>query len=463
MAALALEGTRVIDLTYSYAGPFMARLLADMGAQVIKVESTQRPELTRPLILTDNDLGEEYWNRGGYFNLGHRNKYAITLNLTMDQGKDLLKELVKLSDVLLEAYSPRVMGNLGLDYDVLKQIKPDLIMMSLSGYGQTGPKRNFASFGTTMESQAGIAQLTGYRDGGPVKTGISYCDPITGIMGAGLVTAALCHRNKTGEGTHIDLSMYETGASFVGETVMDHAMNGRIAERMGNRHPYMAPHGCYPCAGDDQWVTIAVGSEKEWQALCNAMGDPAWAREERFSDPLERLRHQDELDEKIGQWTRGSDHREVMEILQAAGVAAGAVLNNKELLFDRHLKARSFLEVVDHPRAGKRPYAGMMFKLSKTPGNIRMPAPLLGQHNHYILKELLNLDDERIRRLEEEGVMGTVPAAAQLMGVQLTMEQYQELLCMPEEQLMRVGALVRKEENFLEQLGLKKGQEGGES
>ena len=454
MSSLPLEGIRVIDLTYVHAGPFMARQLADFGAEVIKVESIQRPELIRPVILAENEAGDQYWNRGAYFNLDHRNKYGITLNLNHERGKELLKELVKVSDVLLEAYAPRVMKNFGLEYEVLKEIKPDLIMMSLSGYGQTGPHRVFTSLGTVIEATSGITQLTGYQGGPPLKTGISYGDPTTGIMGAGLVLAALCHRKKTGEGTHIDLSMHEVGVSFVGETIMDYVMNGRITERMENRHAVMAPHGCYRCKGEDDWISIAVGSEDEWAALCRAMDEPAWTREEKFSDPLKRWRNQEDLDRHIEAWTSRLDHIEAMKILQEAGVAAGAVLNNKELLFDPHLDERGFIEVIDHPTVGKRPHAGMMFKLSKTPGKVRMPAPALGEHNAFILKDLLGLDDDELHRLEEEEVIGTAPTTAQLLGAEITPEELLELLSLPHEQMLKVGGIVRMEKDYREQLGL---------
>ena len=454
MSSLALEGIRVIDLTYVHAGPFMARQLADFGAEVIKVESIQRPELIRPIVLAENEPGGQYWNRGGYFNLDHRNKYAITLNLNHERGRELLKELIKVSDVLLEAYAPRVMKNFGLEYDVLKEIKPDLIMMSLSGYGQTGPRRHFKSLGTVIEATSGITQLTGYLDGPPLKTGISFGDPITGILGAGMVLAALCKRKETGVGTHIDLSMNEVGTSFVGETIMDYGMNGRIQERMENRHNLMAPHGCYRCKGEDAWITIAVGSEDEWVAFCKAMDDPAWTQDKKFSDPLKRLRNQDELDGHIERWTSRHGHTEAMKILQEAGVAAGAVLNNKELLFDPHLKERGFVEVIDHPSVGKRPHAGMMFKLSKTPGNVRMAAPSLGKHNQRVLKDILGLDDEELQQLEDEEVIGTVPATAQVMGTEMTPEELLELLSLPHEQMLEVGGIVRMEKDYREQLGL---------
>jgi len=454
MSSLALEGIRVIDLTYVHAGPFMARQLADFGAEVIKVESTQRPELIRGVVLAENETGDQYWNRSGYFNLDHRNKYGVTLNLNHERGRELLKELVRVSDVLLEAYAPRVMRNFGLEYDTLKETKPDLIMVSLSGYGQTGPRRDFTSLGTVMEAQSGITQLTGYSDGPPLKTGISYCDPTTGILGAGLVLAALCNRERTGKGTHIDLSMNEVGASFVGETIMDYMMNGRVQGRMGNRHAVMAPHGCYRCKGEDEWVTIAVGSDDEWVALCKAMDEPAWTQERKFSDPLSRLRNQDELDGYIEKWTSRHGHAEAMGILQEAGVAAGAVLNGKELLLDSHLKERGFIEVIDHPEVGKRPHAGMMFKLSKTPGNVRMPAPSMGEHNQFILQGILGLSDDELRRLEEEEVIGAAPAAAQVLGVEMTPEELLDQVRLPHEQMLKVGGIVRIEKDYREQLGL---------
>lgn len=453
MPKLALAGTRVIDLTYSYAGPYLTKLMADMGAEVIKVEACQRPELSRPLILAENELDEQWWNRGGYFNLGHRNKYGITLNLTTPQGREVLKELIKISDVLIEAYSPRVMENFGLDYPALKKLKPDLIMFSLSGYGQTGPYRNYTSFGTVMESMVGITQMTGYPDGPPTRTGISYCDPITGLMGAGVVLAALHHRHKTGQGQHLDVSMYETGISMIGEAIMEYTMNQRITTRRGNQDSSMAPHGCYRCKGEDEWVVIAISSDQEWQAFSRTLGEPPWTKEERFSDCLSRWQNQDELNRLVEEWTSRHDHYEVMHLLQEAGVTAGPVLTNKELLFDPHLKERNFFKVVDHPQIGKRPYAGMAFQLSKTPGSIRFRAPLFGEHNEQILAGLLGMSQEEITSLEQEGVIGTVPQTA---VADLTQEQLQDALVMPLEQLVELQAVIRVEPDYQEQLGLEK-------
>jgi crotonobetainyl-CoA:carnitine CoA-transferase CaiB-like acyl-CoA transferase len=455
MSQLALDGIRVIDLSYSYAGPYLTKLLADMGAEVIKVESCRRPELTRPIILAENELGEQWWNRAGYFNLGQRNKYGITLDLTVPRGREILKELIKTSDVLIEAYCPRVMPNLGLDYSVLKELKPDLIMFSLSAYGQTGPYRDYTSFGTVMESMTGITQITGYPDGPPIKSGISYCDPITGLMGAGLVLAALHHRHKTGQGQHLDTSMYETGVSTIGEAIMDYTMNKRAATRQGNRHSSMAPHGCYRCKGEDEWVVIAISSDEEWQAFSGAIGEPSWTKEERFADCLSRWQNQDELNRLIEEWTRQYDHYKVMHMLQEAGVAAGPVLTNKELLFDPHLKERNFFEVVSHPQVGERPYAGMAFRMSKTPGSIRSPAPLLGEHTEQILTTLLGMSEEEMAGLKQEGVIGSVPLAAR---AGLTPEQTLAALATRFEQLLDVKAVIRVEPDYREQLGLEKRQ-----
>jgi len=449
MSGQALDGLRVIDLSYSYAGPYLTKLLADMGAEVIKIEACQRPELTRPLILAENDPKDEYWNRAGYFNKGHRNKCAITLDLNNDRAKDIFKDLVKIADVVVEAYSPRVMFNFGLDYPVLKELKPDIIMLSLSGYGQTGPYRDYASFGTVMESMSGITELTGYPDGPPMKSGISYCDPIVGIIGAGLVLAALHYRRKTGKGQHIDLSMHEAGISLIGEVLMDFTMNRRVSSRTGNRHPSMAPHGCYRCRGEDVWITIAISSDQEWEKFCEAIGNPSWTKEERFTTTLGRWQNQEELNRLIEAWTSQHDHYEAMHILQGVGVIAGPVLTNKELLFDPHLKERGFFEVVDHPSVGKRPYAGMAFKLSKTPGRIRTPAPLLGEHNQRILKEYLGLSKEEISKLEEENVIGSAPI------IEYPIELVMQLIVSPLDLLEKLGAVVRVDPDYLEQLGLK--------
>ena len=411
MPRLLMEGVRVLDLTKAYAGPIGTRVWADMGAEVIKIESIQRIDMpTRVISYAENEPGEDPWNRGGYFHRLNVNKYGITLDLNNPKGVEIFKKLVKISDVVAENYSPRTMKNFGLDYEVLKGIKPDIIMVSMSGFGNTGPERDYVAYVPVMEA-AGLSSISGFADGMPMPTGTGYGDWLLGMAGAAAVLAALFYRRKTGKGQHIDVSGREAIITHIPEAVLDYTMNGRVWERMGNRHPSMAPHGCYRSKDEEGQVTIAVSSDEEWKALCKAMGDPPWTKEERFASALGRWQNQDELDGLIEEWTGQRDSHETMRILQQAGVPAGVVNNPKEVLLEPHLLERRFFRVIEHhPDVGKRPQPMQMpAKFSGSWGGPLKPAPRVGEHNEYILGELLEMSTQEIASLEEENVIGKTP------------------------------------------------------
>lgn len=426
MLDLPLKGIRVIDLSMWFAGPMATRLMADMGAEVIKIESIRhmdpwrgpadvarvrthypnRPETDRPYDCSPG------------FNLQNRNKYGITLDLRTPEGKDILKKLVKISDVLLENYSPRVMPRLGLAYPVLEEINPRLIMMSLPALGSTGPDKDFVAFGQTIDCMSGMAYLTGYEGEEPMlQSGLSYGDPLSGMNAAFAVVSALLRQRRTGKGLHIELSQVEGLVAFNADAVIEYTMNGRVRGRMGNRDYCMAPHGCYRCKGEDRWVTIAIPSDDVWQKFCRVLDWPAWAEDERFTRASSRYEHQDELDELIGTWTMEIEDYEAMHLLQAAGVPAGPVLDAKDLLAEPHLHARGFFETVPHPVAGAHPEIAPFAQFSKTPLHIRMPAPCLGQHNDYVLGELLGISGEEMAHLKEKGVIGTAAGVEQQGGM----------------------------------------------
>lgn len=411
MARLLLEGVRVLDLTMAYAGPIGTRIWADMGAEIIKVESIQRMDMpTRVISYPENEPGEDPWNRGGYFHRLNINKYGITLDLTNPEGVEIFKRLVKVSDVVAENYSPRTMKNFGLDYETLKAIKPDIIMVSMSGFGSTGPLRDYAAYVPVMEA-AGLASITGFPDGDPMGCGTGYGDWLLGMAGAAAVLVALHYRYRTGKGQHIDVAGREAVITHLGEAIMGYTMNGQVWGRIGNRHPSIAPHGCYRCSGEEQYITIAVATEEQWEGLCKALGNPAWTREERFSDVLSRWQNQDELDSLIEEWTCQHDHYEAMRILQQAGVPAGAVLDPKEVLQEPHLRERGFWQLVEQgPEVGKRPQPMQMpAKFNQSWGGPLRAAPRLGEHNEQILGELLGIPKDEIARLEEEKVIGHAP------------------------------------------------------
>ncbi|HEY48559.1 MAG TPA: CoA transferase [Dehalococcoidia bacterium] len=405
MSALPLQGVRIIDACIYWAGPMATMLLADLGAEVVKIESIQRLDFLRLLGGWPSADGYEF---SAAFNGTNRNKYGITLNLNHPRGREIFKRLVEIGDVVTENFSPRVMENWGLTYDALKEIKPGLIMLSMPGFGTTGPWRNYVTFGPNVEMVSGMPTISGYPGGEPMMTGY-IADPAAGLMGAVAVVVALQHRHRTGKGQHIDLSQIEAFTAFMGQAIIDYSMNNRMQPRRGNRHPSMAPHGVYPCKGDDDWVTITVSSDEEWDRLCDATGNPSWASEPKYTDAASRYSNHDELDKLMGEWTRQHDKHEVMQILQGAGVAAAPVLSYAEFLDDAHIKDRGFFETVTRPLTGTHPYPGFPVKLSETPVTIRRPAPTLGQDNEYILKNLLGMTDDEINELVEAEIIGTKP------------------------------------------------------
>ena len=410
-----LAGVRVLEMGQLIAIPWAMKMLADMGAQVVRLESTLRMESYRGDSLYQNDISGEFWNRGGNFYEQNRNKLGITLDLSKPQGLGLLKELVAISDVFAENFTPRVIRNFHLEYEDLRRIKPDIIMVSSTGYGFTGPWANFGATGPATEGASGLAYMTGYADGPPVLPEIPYTDYTAGEQTVFAVMAALMHRLKTGQGQFIDVSQSQTASATVPEALLDFTVNGRTEPRMGNQDPDMAPHGCYPCRGDDRWIAIAVADDAQWHSLCNTLGQPSWATEERFIDASSRLRHREELDRLVGGTTAGWDTHELMQRLQAAGVPAGAVLDGKDLLFDKHLMERRFFEVVSHhPDTGMPPlpYVGRPWKMSATPAVPGRAAPVLGEHNEFTLVELLGRDKEELAALERDGVIGYTPSTA---------------------------------------------------
>lgn len=398
----ALDNVRVCDFTNRWAGPWCATQLADLGAEVIKVESREWIDAHRNSPpFADGQFG---WNRAGVFNSHNRNKKSCTLNLTKPAARELAKELIKLTDVVVENMRPGTMERLGLGYEHLQRLRPDVIMVSLSGFGATGLAASFGGQGDIAQGFAGLSLITGYDDGFPQWIGLPWPDPLLGMIGAYAVLAALSYRARTGRGQHIDCSMVEAVATLLPEGIMECSLNSRQYPCLANRDQAAAPHGCYPCRGDDQWVTIAVFTDHEWEGFCQALGVPEWAKDERFSDALSRWRNQAELDQRVAEWTKQHTPYEVMRLLQGVGVAAGPTLSSQELLEDQHLRERGFFVELNHPEAGKRTEPGLHWKMSRTPGEIRR-APLLGEHNDYVFGELLGLSSDRMAQLTEQKVI----------------------------------------------------------
>lgn len=417
-AAVPLQGVRVVDLTMAWAGPMAIRFLGDMGAEVIKIESASHMDRWRGGTYAQRGLerypdrqpGERPWNRSSFFNTQNRNKLSLALDLKSDRGKDIFRRLVALSDVVTENFSAGAMQRLGLDYPELRRIKPDIIMLSMPGLGRTGPERDFIAHGPTIEELAGTTYLQGYADGPPLPSGgLAWGDPVAGMAGAAATLIALVARQQTGLGQHIDLSHLEVGVQFNFEAILEFAMHGRLKNRVGNADRCMAPHGVYPCQGDDRWIAIAIGSDAEWRRLRDAMGDPTWAQDERFATGPGRQAHAAEIDQCLGEWTACFEHRALMQALQQAGLAAGAVLDARELSEDPHLTARGFFETVEHPAAGVHQYPGMPWRFPESPLHIRRPAPLFGEHNEHVLTTLLGMTPDEVHALEDQGVIAREP------------------------------------------------------
>ncbi|MBI2846860.1 MAG: CoA transferase [Chloroflexi bacterium] len=396
-----LRDYRVLDFGWVIAGPLLGQVLADMGAEVIKVETRKHlDEMRQSPLNTSRDPEKD-----PVFHTTNRNKLGVTVDMSHPEGRLLLKEMVKTCDVVAENFSPRVMKEHGLNYESLRRIKPDLIMVSLPAAGSYGPLSHIVTYGPTVSSLAGLDSMVGYYGERVLGSQGFYADMTSAIHAAFAVLSALYYRNNTGLGQHIEVPQWEAAACCIGEAIMEYTINGRIIGPRGNRHPTMAPHGNYPCKGEDKWVSIAVKTEEEWSAFCNAVGNPPWTSEERFADAASRLSNVAELDEYVAQWTRNHTHYEAAEILQRAGVAAAPVLDVGERYLDPHFQERQIYADFEHPAIGKDIIAGLSWKLSATPGGIRSPAPLLGQHNDYVFGEILGLPQKEIQRLMEEKVI----------------------------------------------------------
>jgi crotonobetainyl-CoA:carnitine CoA-transferase CaiB-like acyl-CoA transferase len=416
-----LSGVRILSLTNYWAGPSAVRLLTDMGAEAIKVEAIGRPDPSRgPKAgaaerrdYPCDELGPDPWNRAPRFNERHLGSLGLTLDLASQRGRELFLRLVEISDVVIENFSARVMTRLGLDYAELRKAKPDVILVSMPGFGVGGPWKDFISFGPTLEYISGLASLTGYESGDARLSGILVPDFIGALHGASAVLAALHHRRRTGEGTHVELSQLECALSLVGEELLTAQLATGDAKPLGNRHATLAPHGVYPCkgasAGEEAWIALTVTCEREWTAFCGMEGLQSLASDSRFATPLLRKTHEDELDALIVCWSGGLGKYQAAYRMQQAGVPAAPVLSARDHFGDPQVLARGMLTAVDHPSAGRRIYHGVSWKTVGGEDPTLGPAPRLGEHNELILGSLLGLDSAQIEALRSEGVIGEAP------------------------------------------------------
>jgi benzylsuccinate CoA-transferase BbsF subunit len=390
-----LDGIRILDFTWVVAGPVTTRILADLGADVIKVE--RRGSL---------DFGDR---RGGLSGTLMRGKRSILLDLNDPRGLDLARRLAALSDVVIDNFSARVMTNLGLDYDALVQLRPDIICVRMTGFGLSGPDRDHVSYGPTLQALTGYTLLMAEPDGAPAGFGYSYSDLVGGNLGALAVLAALWHRRRTGRGQLVDLSQLEAVASVLGPALLDRALHGGASAPAGNasQEGPGAPHGVYRCAGEERWLAITVFTDAEWERFAGALGRPAWTREPRFATRAARVGHAAELDRHLAEWTCGQQAEEAVALLQRAGVAAGLVANAEDLCArDPQLAARGHFVEVPTPEGRTVRIDGPPFVLSETPAAVRGPGPLLGEHADEVLSGLLGMGAEEIAALRAAGVLG---------------------------------------------------------
>jgi crotonobetainyl-CoA:carnitine CoA-transferase CaiB-like acyl-CoA transferase len=399
------EGIKVADFSWFGAGPICAEHLGTFGATVVRVESETKVDGIR--MVTPFAKGKTGYNVSGYFNNYNAGKLGLTLNLNTELGHELAMKLVAWADIFISNFTPRVVEKWGLTYDKLIEVNPEIIASYQPMQGYDGPHKNFLGFGAVLTPITGYSYMSGFPNRLPVGLGTNYPDYVINPGHAMVaILAALRHRNRTGKGQRIECAQLESSVSPLGPAIFDYTSNGRVQTRAGNRLPYAAPHGAFKCrplqenspaVADEQWIAIGCFTDEEWRALVKAMGSPSWAKDGKFGTAEGRKAHEDELEEKISEWTANEEAYDLMEELQAHGVAAGVVQSAREMLDrDEHLKEREYYVYLDHPEAGHTAYDGPPFRLSKTPGKLRSPAHCLGEHTEQVCKEILGLSDGEI-------------------------------------------------------------------
>ena len=395
MSIKPLTGLRVLDFTWMLAGPYATRIFADFGADVIKVQSKKTA------------TGAES-NLTGYFNTWNRGKRSITLDLSHPEAREIVLKLTTRSDVVIENFSPRVMPNWGLNYEKLKEVNPNLIMLSMSAMGQGGPWKDYVAFAPTLHALSGLTHLTSFEKDSPIGLGYAYADIVAGLYAAFAVLAALEHRDRTGQGQYIDLSEYEAICTLMGPSLLDASINDKEIRPEGNcaDHIAAAPYGGYKCSGEDRWCVIAVFNEEEWKSLCRVLGHPGWMKEEKFTTVAKRKENRKELDELLTKWTMQHTAEEVVHLLQEAGISSGVVQNAEDLAKDPQLMARNFFVQLKHPVLGKTVADRSPIRFEDDSTVDWKPAPQLGEDNRYVFLELLGLTESELSSYAEKGIIG---------------------------------------------------------
>jgi crotonobetainyl-CoA:carnitine CoA-transferase CaiB-like acyl-CoA transferase len=414
-----LSGLRVLDLTTAWAGPFAARSLAHLGAQVIKIDAPSHTDSWRGANeggaarhYPDGQPGPRPWNRCLLFNTQGQGKLSLGLDLKRDGARDIMLRLAEVSDVLIANFTPGVLERLGIGYDKLSVRNPRIIVVEMPAFGPGGPDSAHQGMGKTMEPACGMTALMGYGDGQPVLTGPAYLDPIGGLSAVAATMVALQQRRATGRGCRAEVPQTEAGAHWIGEQILLEAETGRAWQPDANAVSYAAPHDAYPCQGADEWIAIAVATEAQWQALCNLMERPDLGTSPRYADLARRARHRDDLEPIIARWTRNFTKHELADTLQAAGVPSAPVNNGQDVAGDPVLSETGFIRELEHPEAGCHAYPGLSFDLTRTPGGVVRAAPCFGEHNELVLRDILGLTGQQITRLQEAGAISDRPLGA---------------------------------------------------
>jgi len=404
MKPKALEGIRVIDLTRIYAGPYCSMLFADMGAEVIKIEPPGG-EIIRdnPPLVKEGENGPHDRSRSGYFLTLNRNKYGITLNLKHPKAVSIFKDLVKIGDVVLENYAPGVMKRLGIDYPVLKEVNPRIIMAGISGFGQWGPYSERIAFDHISQAMSGMMSITGHPDSPPTRVGTSLGDVNASVHAAFAIMTALWHREKTGVGQYVDISMQEAMVSILEGAIARWTIGRELQTPIGTHNPHDAPMAAYKCK--DGYIIIATVGDEHWHRFCKAIDKPEWAEDPRYQIKRQRWENKYVLADEIEKITANYTVKEVGEMMDRERVANSPIHNIEQVVDDPHLNARGYFVEVEHPIIGKAKLPGIPFKLSETPGDVERPSPLVGEHNELILGKYLGMNKEEVGRIKEEGVI----------------------------------------------------------
>ena len=407
-----LKGVRVVELCWAWAGPLAGRMFGDLGAEVIKIEGPSRPDAVRFGNYPDNDPGTEPWNRGGHFQKHSRNKKSLVLDLTAVRGREIFLDLIERSDVFIENNAPRVLVNLGITYDDIRKRNPRIVMVSMPGFGNSGPMRDWVAFGLNLEAYCGISSITGYADTGPVRSVVPYGDPIVGMHATIAALAALRAARRTGRGRFVEVAQDESLLNILLEPIFRATVGDEDPSPDGCHHEHISPHSVYATKGDDEWVCLTAAREDEFAALAKLVGHEEWLADAALDSPFKRKAREVELDQAISAWTTSQPRDDAVAALRRAGVPAAPAQRVDEVVNDPLLARRGYWQDVVHPVTGRLPYAHLPWSYWQSERAELGPAPLFGQHNREVLEGILGMSSEAVDQLEADGIIATRPNMA---------------------------------------------------